>query len=635
MVPRKGLRTGYDVKAHDGRCPDGEAHWAENHIDREEMMTIKDYQNIHGMLKETVDRQGGQTAYKWFTPAGDSSQSVTWNEFYDQVRQVGKSLIAMDVQMGDKVNIMSYTCYRWVLADVGITTAGACTVGIYQSNLSEDCKYIINHSDAVLVFAEDAVQLGKLFEIRKDIPKVRKVVLFNGDHEDDWVITFEAFLALGKDVSDDALQQRINATGPDDVAGIVYTSGTTGVPKGAVLTHDNLTFTSQSARNMAEDIKGDDVTFLFLPLAHVFARICVNIALLSGVTTVFARSIETLVDDLKSAGPHWFASVPRIYEKVYSKVISGAEAKGGVALKIFRWARDVGNQVSDCLMAGKPVPAMTQLKYKIATKLVFSKLHEALGGHVRWCISGAAPLNPDIAKFFHAAGILILEGIGMSENTSFTNVNKVDNYRFGWVGQPGPGVEQKIAEDGEIMFRGRNVMKEYYKMPEETASTITTDGWQYTGDIGEIDSDGFLRITGRKKELIITAGGKNVAPAAIEGELATSKYIAQVCVVGDKRKYLTALVTLDPETVAEYADANGITYTSIDDLAKNEKIIALIDKEVAKKNKRFASFESVKKVAIVPEFTIDNKMITPTFKLKKKVIQENYADVIQKMYPEE
>ena len=252
---------------------------------------------------------------------------------------------------------------------------------------------------------------------------------------------------------------------------------------------------------------------------------------------------------------------------------------------------------------------------------------------MRWCISGAAPLNPEIGRFFHAAGVLIVEGVGMTEDTSFSNLNRYDNYRFGWVGQPGPGIEQKLGEDGEVMFRGRNVMKEYYKMPEETAATITEDGWLLSGDIGEIDDENFLRITGRKKELIITAGGKNIAPSAIEGVIATSKYINQVFVIGDRRKFLSALVTLDEENVRAWADAEGISYTSIDDLMANEKVQDLIDAEVAAKNAQFASFESIKKVTIVPEFTIANGLITPTLKVKKNVVAAHYEEEINQMYP--
>ena len=597
-------------------------------------MQVKDYPNVHAMLKETVERYSAQPAYKWFVDA-TRIESVTWKQFYEQVKTVAKSLMALGVKKDDKVNIISYTCYPWVIADFGITSIGGSTVGIYQSNLPQDCKYIINHSDAVLVFAEDESQLKKLLEIRKEIPDIRKVVLFNGSYnDDDWVISFDEFLELGKKIPDETFYERVDAVTPQDTAGIVYTSGTTGVPKGAVLTHDNITFTAQSVRE-STDIRDDDEVFIFLPLAHVFARTCVYATLLTGRPTTFTRSMATVIDDIKVARPHWFASVPRIYEKVYSKVVSGAEAKGGAALKIFGWACEIGNQVSDYQLKKQPIPFLTKLQYQLATKLVFSKIKEALGGRLRWCISGAAPLNPTIGKFFHAAGILVLEGIGMTENTSFTNLNRYNDYRFGWVGPPGPGIEQKISKEGEVMYRGRNVMKEYYKMPAETAETITEDGWQYTGDLGEIDSENFLKITGRKKDLIITAGGKNIAPAAIEGIMATSKYINQICVIGDRRKYLSALVTLDSDNIAEYAQENDIVFTNVDDLIDNEKVIRLIDDEVMRKNRELPSFETIKKVTIVPEFTIENSMLTPTLKIKKNVVSERHEVEIDSMYPNE
>jgi long-chain acyl-CoA synthetase len=596
----------------------------------ENFMNLKDYPNIHAMVKETVDRRSDQIAYKWFPEAG-RTESVTWTQFYEQVKKVSKSLIALGVNKGDKVNIISYSCYQWVAADVGITSIGACTVGIYHSNLAKDCRYIINHSDAVLIFAEDEVQLHKVLEIRKEIPRIRKVILFKGSYKDDWVISFDEFLNLAKEIPDAGFYQRVAAVTPQDPAGIVYTSGTTGVPKGAVLTHDNITFTAQSARNCIE-IRENDAQFLFLPLAHVFARLCVNFALLTGTPTTFTRSMETIVEDIKIAKPTWFASVPRVYEKVYAKVLSGAEAKGGLALKIFRWACKVGEKIGDCKLSKKPVPAFANLQYAVANKLVFHKIQAALGGNVRWCISGAAPLNATIGKFFHNAGVLILEGIGMTENTSFTNVNRYENYRFGWVGTPGPGIEQKTAPDGEIMYRGRNVMKEYYKMPDETAETITPDRWLKTGDLGEIDAENFLRITGRKKELIITAGGKNIAPSAIEGLLATSKYLNQVCVLGDRRQYLIALVTLNPDNVKTYAQENGIGFTGLDDLRRNELIIRLIESEIEQKNKELPSFETVKKIKIVPEFTIENGCLTPTLKIKKNVVAEKCKTEIEAMY---
>ncbi len=598
-------------------------------------MAFIDFKNVNSMVKATVDKYPNKIAYRWFvTP--DQLESVTWSQFYDQVDQLAKSLIALGVNKDDKVNILSYTCYRWILADQGTVKIGAVVVGIYHSLLPKDIKYIVNHSDAVVLFAENKEQLDKILQIRDEIPNIRKVILFEGQYEgdDDYVLSFDEFLKLGEDVSDQKLKEIADDVVSSDVAAIVYTSGTTGVPKGAVLTHDNLTFTTQSALACVS-IQDHHETFLFLPLAHVFARLAVYFCLLSGVPTTLARSIETVVDDIKVAKPHFFVSVPRIYEKVYSKVLSGAESKGGLALKIFRWAVSVGNQVSDLKLQKKQIPGLLGLKYKLATKLVFSKLQAALGGRVEFCISGAAPLNPDIAKFFHAAGILILEGIGMTENTSFTNVNRIDNYRFGWVGPTGPGIEMKTDEDGEVLYRGRNVMKEYYKMPEETAETLLEDGWQRTGDLGEIDSEGFLRITGRKKDLIITAGGKNIAPAPIEGMLATSKYINQVVVIGDKRKYLTALITLDKDNMIEYAKEKGIQFESFEDLWSNQQILNFIESVIQKFNKDLASYETIKRFTIVPEFSIENGLLTPTMKPKRNVIMERYAKEIEAMYPKE
>jgi len=554
------------------------------------------------------------------------------NGFSDEVRRVGKSLMALGLEKEDKANILSYTCYRWVLTDVGCASIGSCAVGIYQSLLADDVKYIVNHSDAVLVFAEDEAQVEKLLSIRDEIPAVRKVILFSGQApNDDWVMTYDEFLELGVNITDEALDQRIAGVGSEDVATIVYTSGTTGIPKGAVLTHDNITFTAQSVYGSTQILE-DDETLLFLPLAHIFARTLVFSALVAGTTTTFARGLDTIVEDFQIARPHWFPSVPRIYEKVYSKVISGAEAKGGAALAIFNWARSVGDKVSDCKLEGKPIPFFLGLQYAVATKLVFSKVQAALGGRVRWCISGAAPLNPSIGKFFHAAGILIVEGIGMTENTSFTNLNRYDNYRFGWVGPPGPGIEQKTADDGEVLYRGRNIMREYYKMPAETEETLTPDGWQHTGDLGEIDQENFLRITGRKKDLIITAGGKNIAPSAIEGLIATSKYIAQVCAIGDRKPYLVALITVDTENIQAFAEEQGLEGSDLSDWMKNEKVIALIGAELEAKNTELASFETIKKFRLVEEFTIENGLLTPTMKVKRNVAMERYEDLIEEMY---
>ena len=595
------------------------------------VMQFRDYRGVHQMLCETVDKHATQEAYRWFDDKG-VADCVTWGEFYQEVKAVAKSLLALGVKKGDKVNILSYSSYRWVLTDMADMCIGAATVGIYQSNLPKDCQYIINHSDAVVVFAEDETQVAKLLEIKAQIPDIRQVVMIKGDMPgDDWIISYEAFLQLGENIPDTKFDQCTADVTADDIAGIVYTSGTTGLPKGVMLTHDNITSTAQSVCHSGWFKDGED-SFLFLPLAHVFARTCSYAAVITGNRTTFARSINTLLDDFKLASPHWFVSVPRVFEKIHTRVISGVEAKGGMAQKLFNWSLAVGNTVSRCKVARKPIPPLTRIKYGIASKLVFSKIHQALGGKVKWCISGGAPLNPDIARFFHAAGLLILEGLGMTENTSFSNLNRIDSYDFGVVGAPGDGLFHKIADDGEVLFKGRNVMKGYYKMPDETRATFTEDGWLKSGDIGEILEGNVLKITGRKKDILITSGGKNVAPSAIEGMMATSKYINQVCVVGDQRKFLSAVVTLDEENIKAYADEKKIAYGGSEELLSNEEIIGLVNAEVALRNKELPSFETLKKVIIVPEFTIENKMMTPTFKVKKNVVINNYKEKIDNLY---
>jgi long-chain acyl-CoA synthetase len=595
-------------------------------------MEMKDFANIHEALRATVERWPDREAYRPIRSDG-TTESVSWSECYQQVRQVARSLIALGVGPGDKVAIVSYTSYRWMLVDLAAATVGACTVGIYQTLLANDCRYILDHSDSVVAFVQNEEQLAKLRTIRERIPKLRKAVLLAGATNDDWVLSFDRFLALGQAVAEDELDRRTAQVSKDDAAAVVYTSGTTGVPKGAILTHDNLTFTAQSICQVTEHRDGD-VQLLFLPLAHVFARACAYYAVMIGATTVVARGLERLADDFKIACPTWFAAAPAVYEKVQSRIVGRVEAKGGLALRIFRWARSVGERVSDRKLAKQEVPLPLRLAYAVAHRLVFSKIHAALGGRVRWCISGAAPLNPQVGSFFHAAGVLILEGIGMTENTSFSHVNRVDDYRFGWVGRPGPGVEHKIAEDGELWIRGRNVMKGYYKMPAETAETLTADGWLLTGDLGEIDAQGFLRITGRKKDLIITSGGKNVAPAPIETLLAESKYISRACVVGDRRKYLTALVTLDPDNIKDYAARNEIPFAGLADLQADERIVRLIEAEVAERNKKLASFETIKKVAIVDEFTVENGLLTPTLKVRRTQAIQHHQAKVEAMYQE-
>ena len=492
------------------------------------MKNITNYKNIHDMVKVTIEKNPRKTAYRWILNDSGETASVTWGEFYEQVLAVSRSLMKLGIKKGDRVSILSYTSYQWVLCDLGTMTIGACTVGLYHSNTLKETEYIIRHSGSKVLFVEDEKQLQKIISVKKKIASVKLVVLMQGTYtgpRKNWVKSFDDFLKLGVAVSDRNIALTIKKVKPSDIATIVYTSGTTGVPKGAMITHDNMIFTSQSVRNCVP-IDESDETLLFLPLAHVFARVDIYATIVSNITLSFSRSMETVINDLKIVKPHWFPCVPRVFDKVYARVMAGAEAKGGLALFLFNRAFAIGYRYSDLALRKKPIPFLLQKKYNLMSKLIFSKLRDALGGRVRFCVSGAAPLNPTVARFFHAAGITILEGYGMTENCSFTNVTTLDNLKFGTVGLPAPGVEQKIADDGEILYRGRNVMRGYYKMPKDTAAVLKK-GWLHTGDLGMVDPDGNLIITGRKKEVIITSGGKNIAPAPIENMITSSKYINQ------------------------------------------------------------------------------------------------------------
>ncbi|MCA9743854.1 MAG: long-chain fatty acid--CoA ligase [Deferribacteres bacterium] len=590
--------------------------------------------SIYTLFASVCDKNPEKVAYRY--KAENAWHDITWQANKTICQDISKGLMALGVNKDDKVNILSNTRPEWLQIDMATVSIGAVVVGIYASNLPEDCAYIINHSDAVILFAENQDQLDKIMQVQKELPKLKYIVLLEGNPPADAneVLRWEDFLAKGKKISDDEFVARTQEVEPGDLASIVYTSGTTGVPKGAMLTHDNLLFTSWSASESLA-VQPHFETLLFLPLAHVFARIIVYLCLREGLTINFAESIEKVGENLKETRPHFFASVPRIFEKVYDKITSGAQDAGGLKLKIFNWSLATGMEASKLLQKKQSVDGLLAVKNAIANKLVFSKIQAALGGRVQWTISGAAPLNITIAEFFHACGVTILEGIGMTENTSFTNVNRYDNNKFGTVGQPGPGVEQRIAEDGEVLYRGRNVMKGYYKNPEATAAAIDSEGWLYTGDIGEIDSEGFLKITDRKKDLIITAGGKNIAPQRVEKTMRTSRYVSQVLVFGDKKKFLTAVFTLDKDQVAAWAVKHGIDYNSWQELCQSPQVRDLMQSEVQEKNKELASFETIKKIYIAPaDFSIEGGELTASLKVKRKVVTEKYRDELEALYTE-
>jgi long-chain acyl-CoA synthetase len=591
------------------------------------------YQTIYELFQAVSSANRDKVAYRY--KSGDEWKTVTWGETAETCKKISKSLIALGVKKGERVNILSQTRLEWVQCDFGIVNCGGVTVGIYPTNLAPDCAYIINHCDAEIIFVENQDQLRKVQQLRKETPKLRHIIIFDGASSAAGVLNFADFLRTGEKVADAELEARAKAIQPHDLASLVYTSGTTGVPKGAMITHENLLFTSDSAAQCLY-LEPYFETLLFLPLAHVFARLIVYFCLYRALTIAFAENIEKIAENLKELRPHFICSVPRIFEKIYSKITTSAHDAGGIREKLFNWVLGVGYQVSRLQQNKQAIPAGLKFKHRLATRLVLHKIQEAFGGRLVWAVSGAAPLNKSIAEFFHACGVLILEGIGMTENTSFTNVNRYDHNKFGTVGPVGPGIEMKVAPDGEILYRGKNVMKGYFKNPEATAETIDKDGWLYTGDIGEIDADGFLKITDRKKELIITSGGKNIAPQRIERILRTSRFISQAMALGDHKKYITALVTLNREQIEPWAKENGILYERFEDLAQHHKVKELIEAEIAEKNKELAPFESVKKVTILSDdFSIAAGDLTPTLKLKRKVILDKYRQVLEEMYANE
>ena len=590
-----------------------------------------EYRSIYELFRDVVESHGPSVAYRHRRDG--NWVDVSWSDAGERVDRVARALIALDVKHGDRVCILSRTRLEWVLSDFGITSAGGVTVGIYPSNLAADCGYIANHCDAEVIFVEDAEQLAKIDGIRAELPALRVIVIYDGVSDTKRnVLAWDEFLTAGAGVTDEITVRRGRQIEPDDLASLVYTSGTTGVPKGVMLTHRNLLFTSWSAGECLYR-EPHFSTLMFLPLAHIFARLITFCCMRGANTMAFAEDITTVARDLKEVRPEFIASVPRVYEKVYDKIVSGAEEAGGIKLKLFNWAVGVGYEVSALQQAKRPIPATLKLKHALADRLVLHKIQAALGGRLVWAISGAAPMNKTIAEFFHACGVLILEGIGMTENTSFSNVNRYDNNRFGTVGHPGPGIEQRIAEDGEVQYRGQNVMKGYFKNPESTAETIDADGWLLTGDIGQVDGDGFLAITDRKKDLIITAGGKNVAPQRIEKIMRTSHYIAQVVAYGDKRKFISALVTLDPDSILAWARDNGLDGQSVEQLAARPEVRELIGKEIEERNRQLASFETIKKFDILErDFSIETGEMTPTLKIKRKVVVERYRERLERLY---
>ncbi len=583
---------------------------------------------------DRVPRSGDRTAQK--VKRHGQWVEISWRQYGEIVREIALGLLAVGLQKGEAVALLSESRGEWVHCDFGILSAGCVTIPIYPTYPADQVVYIVNDSEAKILIVEDQVQLDKARQVLGKMDRVERMVLIDGDPGGDpFIMNLERLRALGREKASELgprLEERKHAIRPEDLATIVYTSGTTGPPKGVMQTHGNHAAMLRSVSQRAGASEGD-TDLLFLPLAHTYARLESYIGVYLGLTTTFAENIDKVPENLREVSPTFIYSVPRVFERVYARIQAQIAAAPPFRQKIFRWALGVGRRMSQRQQAKRPVPLGLRLKRGLANALVFHKIHQALGGRLRFCVSGGAPLSREIAEFFHAVGILILEGYGLTECCPVLTANELEHFKFGTVGRAVPGVELRIARDGEILARGPNIAKGYFKKPEATAEAFDADGWFHTGDIGIIDQDGFLTITDRKKDLIVTAGGINVAPQLVENLLKTHPLISQAMVYGDKRPYPVALIALNPEELARWAQGHGLEATDLAAAARDEEVRKFVARIVEEKNATLASYAQVKKFAIIPgDFTQDGGELTPTLKVKRKVVAEKYRDLIESLY---
>jgi len=589
------------------------------------------------MFWDRVERSGDRPAQQF--KQGADWKTITWREVGDVVREVALGLLALGRGKGDAVALLSASRAEWVQSDFAIFSAGCVTVPVYPTYPPDLIAYVVNDSGARTILVEDPVQLAKVLEARDRMPALEQIVVITGydaAQPPKMVMTWETLRRLGRDgvsAHQSTLAERVASTSSTDLATIVYTSGTTGPPKGVMQTHGNHV-AAVNASKQATPVEEGWVHLLFLPLAHSFARLESFLGVAHGLTTAFAENLDKVGENLKETRPHFICSVPRVFEKVYAKILAGVEAGSPAKKKIFNWAVSVGRDVSRHQQRGQPVPRGLELKRKVADKLVFAKLHAALGGRLQWAVSGGAPLARDIAEFFHAAGILLLEGYGLTETCPALTFNRPGRFKFGSVGQALPGVELKLADDGEILARGPNTAtKGYFKQAEATREVFEPDGWFHTGDIGTIDGDRFLFITDRKKDLIVTAGGMNIAPQNIENLLKADPFISQVMVYGDRRPYPVALITVNPEELSKFAQEQGILVNEAAVIVKHPKLVERIGRTIEEKNTQLQSYAKIKRFTVLPiDFTLDGGELTPTLKVKRKVVSQKYKDAIEELY---
>ncbi|HWO48125.1 MAG TPA: long-chain fatty acid--CoA ligase, partial [Solirubrobacterales bacterium] len=569
-------------------------------------------QTIADLLPRAAELYGSKVAVRY--KEGDQWIGKTFAEVREIVRPLAFGLVTLGVEKGDRVSILGNTRPEWTYFDFAALSIGATVVPIYQTNSPEECRYVLENSDSKVVVVEDAEQLEKVRAVRDQLPQLEQIVMMTGSAED--AIAMDDLAAKGGGGDDATWKTLYSAVTPQDICTFIYTSGTTGPPKGCVISHGNY-------RSMLDMVNGvsviedEDIAYLYLPLAHSFALLIQFGTFDLGTTLAYwERDPLKILPNLAELKPTYFPSVPRIFEKIYTAATSGIEKEGGLKKAIFNWAIGVGEKMRAAERSGRKPGFLLQRQYDFADKKVLSKIRNLFGGRIRLAVSGAAPINPEILRFFDAAGVLVLEGWGMTETSTAATISTPDDFKVGTIGKPFPGCEVKIAEDGEILVKGPNVFQGYHKNPEATSETIV-DGWLHTGDIGEVEADGFIKITGRKKDIIITAGGKNITPANLEAEIKQHPLVSQCVVVGDRRPYLVALVTLDPEEAVKYAQENDLPEDPAQ-LARNPDVKAAIEAHVEKINQNFARVEQVKKIAILPQdLSQEQGELTPTLKVKR------------------
>ncbi len=585
------------------------------------------------MFEQSVEQHGNKPALA-HKPKGGTYQDISYTQFGESVDIFSKGLAILGVQKGDRVAILSENRPEWAISDFGILKVGAINVPMFSTLTAAQVGYILNDSESKIICVSTEKQLEKVATIHEDVPSLEQIIIYDQleGEAPEGVYEFAEVCSQGME-TDVTLD---DVTEEDEIATIIYTSGTTGNPKGVMLTHANFLSNYTAAKSLV-DVSDTDVLLSFLPLSHVFERLGGHyVPIFSGAKIAYAESTFTVAQNMQEVSPTVMLSVPRLYETMHDRVLRAVEAGSSLKQKIFHWGVSVGSKVSSKIQQGNKPSAILNLKQSIADKLVFAKLKTATGGQLRFFISGGAALPQSIAEFFHAAGILILEGYGLTETSPVISLNYPEKWKFGTVGAPVPGIEVQIAEDGEILTRGPHVMKGYFNNETATAEVIDADGWFHTGDIGIIDEDGFIKITDRKKNIIVLSNGKNVAPQPIESQLVQSPYIDQIMLIGNERKNIAALIVPNFDALKSWASENDVDNSDMPELLKTRDVQQLIQKEIRDRLTDFADFEQVRRFALLEkEFSQEEDEMTPTLKLKRNVIKEKYGNVIEGMYPDE